>query len=78
MRFPQCPDSFKLSVYADDLTVLVNSQQDIDTLTDTVRDFDFISSAKVNWGKSEALMAGGELGDRTGLPGSLQWKKGGL
>ena len=76
--FPQCPVSFKLSVYADDLIVLVNSQRDIDILTDTVKDFGFISSARVNWGKSEALMAGGERGGRLGLPGGLQWKKGGL
>ena len=76
--FPQCPVSFKLSVYADDLIVLVKSQQDIDILTDTVKDFGFISSARVNWGKSEALMAGGELGGRLGLPGGLQWKKGGF
>ena len=69
--------SFKLSVYADDL-IVVNSQQDIDILTETVKDFSFFSSARVNWGKSEDLMAGGELGGRLGLPGGLQWKKCGL
>uniref|UniRef100_H3CBZ6 Reverse transcriptase domain-containing protein n=1 Tax=Tetraodon nigroviridis TaxID=99883 RepID=H3CBZ6_TETNG len=76
--FPQCPVSFKLSVYADDLIVLTNSQQDIDVLANTVNDFGFISSAKVNWGKSEALMAGGGLGEGLTLPGGLQWKSGGL
>ena len=40
--------------------------------------FSFISSARVNWGKSEALMAGGVLGGRLRLPGGLQWKKGGF
>uniref|UniRef100_H3BWP1 Endonuclease/exonuclease/phosphatase domain-containing protein n=1 Tax=Tetraodon nigroviridis TaxID=99883 RepID=H3BWP1_TETNG len=76
--FPQCPVSFKLSVYADDLIVLTNSQQDIDVLANTVNDFGFISSAKVNWGKSEALMAGGGLGEGLTLPGGLQWRSGGL
>ena len=76
--FPQCSVSFKLSVYADDLIVLVNTQKDIDILSDTVNNFGFISSAKVNWGKSEALMVGEKLGDRLRLPGGLVWKKGGL
>ena len=78
VRFPQCDVSFKLSVYADDLVVLLNTQEDIDFLTDAVKDFGFISSAKVNWGKSEALMVGGRLGDRLRLPGGLVWKKGGF
>ncbi|CAF90450.1 unnamed protein product, partial [Tetraodon nigroviridis] len=33
---------------------------------------------KVNWGKSEALMAGGGLGEGLTLPGGLQWRSGGL
>lgn len=76
--FPQCDSPFKLSVYADDLIVMVRTQSDIDVLTQTVKDFGFISSAKVNWGKSEALMVGEELGDRLRLPGGLVWRKEGL
>ena len=65
-------------MYADNLIVLVNTQKDIDILSDTVNNFGFIFSAKVNWGKREALMVGGKLGDRLRLPGGLVWKKGGL
>lgn len=50
----------------------------IDVLNNTVNRFGFISSAKVNWGKSEALMAGGGLGGGLMLPGGLQWKRKGL
>ncbi|CAF94291.1 unnamed protein product [Tetraodon nigroviridis] len=37
-----------------------------------------VIGAKVNWGKSKALMAEGELGEGLTLPGGLQWKSGGL
>lgn len=56
VSFPGCPVSFKMSAYANDLIVLVNSQKDIYVLIDTVTLFGFISSAKVNWGKSKAVM----------------------
>lgn len=67
-----------MSAYADDLIVLVNSQKDNDVSTDTVKLFGFISSAKVNWGKSEAVMVGERLGDQLSLPAELTWEKGGL
>ena len=76
--FPSCPVSFKMSAYADDLVVLVDSQKDIDVLIDTVKLFGLISSAKVNWGKSEAVMVGERLGGQLILPAELTWKKGGL
>ncbi len=43
-----------LSAYADDVVILVNKQNDVDTLLKTLRDFEIISSARINWGKSEA------------------------
>lgn len=49
---PQFPVPFKLSAY--DLIVLTNLQEDIDVLTNIIIEFGFISSAKVNWGKSES------------------------
>ncbi|KAI3377340.1 hypothetical protein L3Q82_008544, partial [Scortum barcoo] len=55
---PGCDVSFKLSAYADDVVALVNSQKDIDILTNTVDQFGCISSARVNWGKSEAVVVG--------------------
>lgn len=76
--FPRCPVSFKMSVYADDLIVILNSQKDIDVLTDTVNLFGLISSAKVNWGKSEAVVVGERLEGQLSLPAGLTWKKGGL
>ena len=76
--FPDCDASFKLSAYADDVIVLVNTQRDIDVLVNTVNLFGCISSAKVNWGKSEAVMVGDRLVDQLRLPGGLVWKKGGL
>lgn len=76
--FPGCPVSFKMSAYANDVIVLVNSQKDIDVLTDTVKSFGFISSARVNWAKSEAVMVGERLGDRISLPAELTWKNCGL
>ncbi len=67
-----------MSTYADDLVVLVNSQKDVDVLTDTVNLFGLMSSAKVNWGKSEAVMVGERLGGQLTLPANLTWKRGGL
>lgn len=76
--FPGSVDRFKLSAYADDVIVFVKDQRDIDCLTESVDDFGRLSSAKVNWRKSEALAVGGELVDRLVLPGGLVWKSGGL
>ncbi len=46
--------SINWSAYADDVMVLINSQKDIDNLVSVVKDFDLISSARVNWEKSDA------------------------
>ena len=67
----------KLSAYADDVIVLVQKQSDIDSLVDSVENFGLISSSKVNWEKSEALMVGDGL-KQLSLPGRLTWKKGGI
>ncbi len=68
----------KLSAYADDVIVLVKNQRDIDVLNETVVSFGKLSSAKVNWRKSEALAVGEGLINRLVLPGGLVWKRGGL
>ncbi len=70
--------SFKLSAHADDVIVLVSRQKDIDVLEETVNLFGLISSAKVNWLKSEAVMVGERLRGPLSLPGGLVWKTGGL
>lgn len=54
-----CNVPLKLSSYADNLVVLVNSQQDV--LVKNVILFGSIFSAKVNWDKSEAHSVGGIL-----------------
>lgn len=56
---PGCVAHFKLSAYADDVIVLLNKQKDMDVLEETVNLFGLISSAKVNWMKTEAMMVGG-------------------
>ncbi len=56
MTLPGCNIPLKLSAYADDLVIMVDNQQDIDMLTNIVAQYGKISSAKVNWSKSEALI----------------------
>lgn len=49
---------FILSAYADDIIVFIKNQQDVLKLGQVVDTFQKISSAKVNWAKSEALAVG--------------------
>lgn len=58
ITIPDCNSSVKLSAYADDVALLIGSQGDVDTMTKVFNDFNSLSSAKVNWGKSVALLAG--------------------
>ena len=75
---PKCKENFKLSAYADDLIILVNNQDEINVLNETVNNFGKVSSARINWKKSEALAIGNKLINRCVLPGGLMWRKGGL
>ena len=68
----------RLSAYADDLAVMVNGQQDIDVLNSIFKDFKLLSSATVNWAKSEAILVGDWLGTLPKLPDGLIWKRGGF
>ena len=54
VSLPFCNEGFFLSAYADDVTVFVNGSDDLNVLQSIVNDLNFLSSAKVNWGKSEA------------------------
>lgn len=58
VKVPNCEEVFKLSAYADDVAVLVSGQRDIDTLLKLCDEFKAVSSAKVNWSKSLALLVG--------------------
>ena len=69
---------FCLSAYADDLVVVIQNQEDVTKLTDVVETFGKISSARVNWAKSEALAVGNWSSGLPQLPGGLLWKKGGF
>lgn len=69
VSFPFCTERFFLSAYADDVTVFVNGRDDINVLKNIVSDFNLLSSAKVNWGKSEAVWVGEWEKRCTGLPG---------
>ncbi len=71
---PGCNIPLKLSAYADDLVIMVDNQQDIDMLTNIVAQYGTISSAKVNWSKSEALSIGGVMEKKCQLSAGLNWK----
>ncbi len=60
--FPACNNPLELSAYADD-GVIVNGKDDVDKLEKIVNDFKCFSSAKVNWGESEAFLVGNWSGD---------------
>lgn len=47
-----------LSAYADDVIVFISNECDVKMLGKNVEDFGHISSAKVNWNKSDALLLG--------------------
>lgn len=67
--FPGCASAVKISAYADDVMVIFNKQRDIDILEGNADLFNKMSSAKVNWQKSEAVMVGKKLPDNLILPG---------
>lgn len=75
---PYCNVTLHLSAYADDVVVFVSGADDIKKLKIIVNSFKKISSAKVNWGKSEALLMGDWDRSPPSLPEGLIWKKGGF
>ncbi|KAI4890612.1 hypothetical protein NFI96_004370 [Prochilodus magdalenae] len=77
-RIPDCSTSFCVSAYADDVVVMVGSQTEVDVLSGILKDFQVLSSAKVNWAKSEAFLVGEWRGEEPRLPDGLHWKRGGF
>ena len=67
-----------LSAYADDVIILLRTQEDIVILQKVVDDFGVLSAAKVNWQKSEAVALGAWKNGFLRLPGGLSWKTDGL
>ena len=67
-----------VSAYADDTSVFVKDQGDIQALTENLTLYAKASSARVNWGKIGACLVGKwSLESIPGLPGNLKWGKGG-
>uniref|UniRef100_A0A8C1S2L1 Reverse transcriptase domain-containing protein n=1 Tax=Cyprinus carpio TaxID=7962 RepID=A0A8C1S2L1_CYPCA len=76
---PQSECKIKLSAYADDIIVMIKNQKEVDMLHVIINDFGKMSSAKVNWIKSEAIVCGKWEGRCfPKLPGGLEWKKSGF
>ncbi len=69
--------SFKLSAYADDVTVLIKNNSDVQCIKNALVCYGKASSAKVNWQKSDALWCGRDF-IRPLLPGGLQWGRAGF
>ncbi|KAJ3586493.1 hypothetical protein NHX12_012891, partial [Muraenolepis orangiensis] len=67
----ECPPT--LSAYADDVSIFVSSQRDVQCLQDTLSLYERASSARVNWAKSSALLLGRWREQVVpSLPGGLQ------
>lgn len=75
---PYSNERIKLSANADDIIVLIKDQNNIMGLKNSIDIFGLISSAKVNWSKSEALLCGKWFGGPPKLPGGLSWKSDGI
>ncbi len=69
--------SFKLSAYADDVTVLIKNNSDVQCIKNALVCYGKASYAKVNWQKSDALWCGRDF-IRSSLPGGLQWGRAGF
>ncbi|KAI4885436.1 hypothetical protein NFI96_003951 [Prochilodus magdalenae] len=70
----------QVSAYADDLTVVIRGEQDVESLKEALHVYSRATSAKLNWAKTEALWCGSQS---TGhmlplLPGGVQWSRTGL
>lgn len=75
---PNCGHNFKLSAYADDVIVLISGTSDVNVLLKSLEAFKVLSSAKVNWKKSEAILVGKWLKGEPMLPGGLKWTRDGF
>lgn len=76
---PQSECKIKLSAYVDNIVVMIKNQEEVNTLQVILNEFGQLSSAKVNWCKSEAIV-GGKWEGRClpKLPAGLEWKKSGF
>ncbi|KAL2076997.1 hypothetical protein ACEWY4_027414 [Coilia grayii] len=70
--------SFQLSAYADDISILVKDERDIHAMMKLFKDFRVLSSSKVNWCKSVAVLFGKWSGGEPSLPDGLSWTRKGI
>ena len=63
--------------FADDITVFVSRQLDIEAVKEAVVEYEQIAGAKVNFDKSECLRLGAWRGSNT-LPGPFRWSDGAI
>lgn len=75
---PEFINPIRLSAYADDLVLMVRGDRDIEVTIKILKDFNTVSSARVNWAKSEALLLGQWADGAPTLPDGLCWKKDGF
>lgn len=69
----------KLIAYADDVTVIIRSQEEVAALLSSLDIFAKASSAKVNWGKTASFLLGGwQDQPPPRLPVQQQWGRTGL
>lgn len=56
ISLPNCNGNFLLSAYADDIVVMISKQSDVQVLSELLGKFKVLSSANINWNKSEAIL----------------------
>lgn len=78
ISLPNVKGNFVLSTYVDDIIVMICKQSDLQTLLDLLQKFKNISSAKINWNKSDALLVGNWNSGKPRLPTGLRWGKEGF
>ncbi len=70
-------ESVKLSAYADDVTVVIRGDYDVEMVKNALECYGKASSAKVNWCKSDAVWCG-QIVKSPALPGGLLWGRAGF
>ncbi len=75
---PSFNSNIVLSAYADDIIVLIKTQNDVEILTNLTDKYNNLSAAKINWNKSEAVAVGNWPNGLPTLSQNLAWKKEGL
>lgn len=78
LQIPNCTDAATLSGYANDVVVLISNQNDVNVMLQLLEEFRNVSSAKVNWQKSDAIIVGNWSHSEPILPAGLKWTRDGF